>query len=217
MKTWFTADLHIGHKAVAELRGYADPADHDAVLAENWDRCVGPNDLVWVLGDLCIGGSWATRDALAWITDRPGRKRLILGNHDKPHPMHRDAHVWMAKFYYLPCAGVRRPVFEHVSTAARIRVAGRSVLLSHFPYRDDHTDVPRYDQWRLRDQGELLIHGHTHSAERIRGREIHVGLDAWGFKPVALHNIELLVEAATTEGTDRMSRQIRAALEGATE
>jgi calcineurin-like phosphoesterase family protein len=44
-------------------------------------------------------------------------------------------------------------------------------------------------QWRLRDEGKYLIHGHLHSAEKFNGREIHVGVDAWDFTPVPLETI----------------------------
>ncbi len=33
-KTYFTADLHLGHRLVSGLRGFADPAEHDAAVAE---------------------------------------------------------------------------------------------------------------------------------------------------------------------------------------
>ncbi len=172
--TWFTSDLHIGHKLVARHRSvdvnFFSPgrsrevsdefvaAWHDGMLSENWDAHVGRDDIVWVLGDISAGGSNAQRNALQWITQRPGRKRLVSGNHDGCHPMHRNSHNWLREYL---------KAFESVQSAARIRINGHSVLLSHFPYRDDHTEVPRFDQWRLRNLGELLLHGHTHSAERV--------------------------------------------------
>ena len=55
-ETWFTADLHIGHKLVAEKRGHHDPGAHDDVLAMYWDTTVAPADTVWVLGDISGGG-----------------------------------------------------------------------------------------------------------------------------------------------------------------
>lgn len=49
-------------------------------------------------------------------------------------------------------------------------------------------------QYRLRDEGRWLLHGHTHQPERIRGREIHVGLDAWDLAPVNEGTIAKLIE-----------------------
>lgn len=211
--TWFTSDLHIGHKLVARHRSvdvnFFSPgrsrevsdefvaAWHDGMLSENWDAHVGRDDIVWVLGDISAGGSNAQRNALQWITQRPGRKRLVSGNHDGCHPMHRNSHNWLREYL---------KAFESVQSAARIRINGHSVLLSHFPYRDDHTEVPRFDQWRLRNLGELLLHGHTHSAERVHGRELHIGVDAWGMKPVAVQTIIERIEAMSDGTTDAENR-----------
>ncbi len=79
-----------------------------------------------------------------------------------------------------------------------------TVLLSHFPYVGDRGQE-RYAQWRLKDEGLPLLHGHTHSAEEISytprinngggwpTTQMHVGLDAWNLTPVSLEQIgELL-------------------------
>lgn len=188
---WFTSDLHIGHAKIAELRADAtsswhldDIAGHDNTLAANWDDRIRPEDQVWILGDISAGGSGAQHSALEWLDARPGHKHLITGNHDGPHPMNRDAHRWQN--LYLGGA------FESVQAFARRKIAGRSVLLSHFPYTGDHTTDDRYTQYRLRDCGTPLLHGHTHSTERVSRAgtlQIHLGLDAWNLTPVSLDEI----------------------------
>lgn len=214
---WFTSDLHIGHAKVAEERmPEHDPAfgAMETVLANNWDKVVDDDDVIWVLGDISCGKTPDQWEALDWVDRRPGRKRLILGNHDGPHPKHRDAHKWLQPY---------SEVFEHVSTAARIRVpqpnGHLTALLSHFPYTGDHSATDRDTQWRLKDEGVILLHGHTHSAERlsIGGREaarrgaalrakparvnqIHVGLDAWNLAPVSLYEITQCVMAGELSG-----------------
>lgn len=79
---WFCADLHVSHRMVAQLRGFDDPGAHDAALAENWDARVRPDDQVWVLGDISVGGKANEMRALEWIAQRPGVKHLVAGNHD---------------------------------------------------------------------------------------------------------------------------------------
>lgn len=165
-------------------------------------------DTVWVLGDLTLG---PIRKALHWVSERPGIKRLILGNHDELHPAHQGAVKKQLMQQYLE-------VFDYVSTFARIKVTGRDVLLSHFPYpgTSEGTDAngrpfdDRYSQWRLPNEDKPLIHGHTHRAERLswnrtpdRKRQtpqIHVGLDAWGLAPVGLHEIEDILTDALARG-----------------
>lgn len=66
---------------VAGTRGFGDDvAMHDSWLADMWDRVVGPKDQVWLAGDLTMGSA-AT--ALEWVSQRPGSKHLIMGNHDQ--------------------------------------------------------------------------------------------------------------------------------------
>lgn len=196
MTVWFTSDLHLGHRLVASLRGFGDSREtadtrvHDAALAARWDAVVRDDDVVWVLGDLCIA---KPTDALDWMMDRPGRKRLILGNHDSAHPMHSRAVKATAQFY---------DAFDWVGTFARIKLMGTPVLLSHFPYPGEGADRPdyaeaRYTQYRLPNEGMWLIHGHLHTSVRLHhGNQIHVGLDAWDLTPVADHQIHDLMEEA---------------------
>lgn len=225
MSVFFLADLHIGHAKVAEIRfrphaaqhlGLPHPAQaiiqwHDDLLALNWDAVVKPDDIVWILGDISAGGRAAQLNALEWIQNRPGKKHLITGNHDACSPIHRDSHKWQR--IYLEA-------FESVQMAARRKIptaeGNVTVLLSHFPYVGDRGQE-RYAQWRLRNEGLPLLHGHTHSAGKlsraggcylpvfdgdgffqkmeVRGGtpQIHVGLDAWDLTPVSLEQIgELL-------------------------
>lgn len=175
----------------SELTGPAAVAWHDEALAERWDAVVQDGDTVWVLGDISGGSRNRQFNALEWIRQRPGAKHLIGGNHDGCHPMHRDSHRWQP--IYLQS-------FDSVQMAARRRIpcGGSHVtaLLSHFPFGADHVIPPRYMEWRLPPEGHryYLLHGHTHSANRFNGREIHVGVDAWDLAPVAVGDIQKYVE-----------------------
>lgn len=203
---FYTSDLHIGHRLVAEDRAaragvvlpavYRTPEEtadiivkwHDSTLARNWDKVVSPDDVVVVVGDIAAGGGRHCREALAWIEARKGRKRLIAGNHDPVHGMHRDAFKHYGKFMEK---------FESVETFARIRVEGTEVMVSHFPYDGDHSAEDRHTQYRLRDEGVPIIHGHTHSSEKVSmsragTRQVHVGVDAWAMTPVPLSEVVAL-------------------------
>lgn len=182
MTTFFTSDLHFGHQRVAEWRGFDGLAEHDDFLAQQWRSVVKDGDEVWVLGDVALGG-WANTvkifDAL------PGTKHLVLGNHDRAHPINKNAHKHIATLALF---------FETVQTAASLRAGGYDLMLSHFPYDGDHTDEERYDEWRLRDCGRPLVHGHVHSTERFTRSatgtpQVHVGVDAWNWGPVPLRDV----------------------------
>jgi calcineurin-like phosphoesterase family protein len=80
-----------------------------------------------------------------------------------------------------------------VQPFARRKVNGVNVLLSHFPYAADRGPA-RYMQYRLRDEGEWLLHGHTHGKERFHDqREIHIGVDAWDLRPVPVEDIAKII------------------------
>lgn len=183
MTVFYSADFHFGHRLVTRHRGFGEDTDaHDAEIIEAWDK-VQPDDIVYILGDLSVS---APTRALAILSELPGRKRLISGNHDVCHPMHHAATRSFRRYNYLE-------VFEWISPFGRRQIAGENVLLSHFPYSADHGEV-RYSQYRLRDEGLWLLHGHTHSTEiRTSAREIHVGYDAWR-RLVAEHELAAIIE-----------------------
>jgi calcineurin-like phosphoesterase family protein len=190
MTVWFTSDPHWGHAFVSGIRGFSDPAEHDASLLANYQRLIRPEDQVWWLGDLAMN---KPDHALAIIDSIPGTHHLVTGNHDRCSPIFRDAHKWQRAYL---------DVFASVQAFARRRIVSSEVLLSHFPYADgtsdaDHTEYPRYSQYRLPDEGRWLIHGHTHNAaQKLHGRQVHVGVDAWNFEPVSLATIEHYVRTA---------------------
>jgi calcineurin-like phosphoesterase family protein len=79
---FFTADTHLGHdkilKYASDSRGhFSSIEEHDEDLIERWNSFVGPDDIVWHLGDVCFG-----RSGFNSARRLNGDKRLILGNHD---------------------------------------------------------------------------------------------------------------------------------------
>lgn len=188
-KRFFTSDQHIGHTFVAGTRGFDDPVEHDRWQAEKWDAVVGPDDTVFVLGDISINpkrdGAWE------WFRSRPGKKHLIAGNHDEVHPMHSKA---------LQAQQDRNwtDTFATINAWARLKIQGRTLLLSHFPYQGEGArDMEdRNVEYRLRDNGFPLLHGHTHDKVVYHTSEngspqMHVGVDAW--------NGELVPESTIVE------------------
>lgn len=192
MNIWLTSDPHWHHRKVSEIRGFDTPEEHDDALLGEYVDYIRPNDRTWWLGDLTATSPQPGFEAIAKI---PGKHHLVWGNHDNGHPMHRDSYRRQDRY---------RPYFESMQAFIRRRAAGREYLMCHFPYAGDHTEVQRYDQYRLPDLGTPLVHGHTHSTEAIsfteRGTlQVHVGVDAW-FRPVNLDEvIELFNEHITEE------------------
>lgn len=175
MTVFFTADHHFGHARINTLAGrpFDTVDDMNTALIDRWNTTVGPDDHVWVLGDFAMG---RIADSLPLAKKLNGHKFLIAGNHDRIHPSHGHTgdklDAWTAKYTDAGFTIVPHgPIFPGIHA-------------SHFPFTGDHTDDDRHTAHRLPDDGNWLLHGHTHGMWRKRGRMIDVGVDAWNGFPV---------------------------------
>lgn len=184
---WFTSDTHFGHERVAQIRGFSCVTEHDEFVIKRWNEVVSSRDEVWHLGDVGLRGDFLSR----CVTQLRGRIHLITGNHDAPWPGNRRSHVHQPKWLHY---------FDSVQAFTRRRIAGRDVMLSHFPYKGDHTVEDRYSEFRLRTQHAPLLCGHVHSAWKtstVNGctaLQINVGVDVNDFRPVEISEIRKLLE-----------------------
>jgi len=162
-RIWFISDPHFFHAKVSvDVRGVSIE-ENNAFICEAWRKTVKPNDRVYVLGDISVSKH---TESLALISELPGEKHLIPGNHDPVHPMHRTSQKVFREWLN---------VFETISPYCRKKLHGQYVLMCHFPYTEE-----RYIQYALKDCGLPLLHGHTHSTVQIRGRAINMCWEAWG-------------------------------------
>lgn len=192
MAIWMLSDPHFGHSVAARSRGFETVEDHDNAILRNLRRKFRTGDTVWWLGDIAFDG-WQPRvhDVL-W--NLPGEHHLVLGNHDRAHPINNRSfdHQW----------GFQSAGFRSIQTAARLKYKSTQALLSHFPYTGDHAGkADRYEEWRLRDLGIPLIHGHTHVSEKLSFSangtpQVHVGMDAWDLQPVLIWDAFELIRSA---------------------
>lgn len=177
----FTSDQHYGHKNIlkfCEPRGEAfeDIEAHNEALIENYNSVVTDDMTVCHVGDIFFCSTTKAKK----IMDRlNGRKILVHGNHDRSH---------------ATMVGLG---FELVADRLRIPIAGRTALICHYPYKhatyDGHRHDLRYmDRRPEKKDGEVLIHGHIHSDVKVRQTMIHVGVDAWDFKPCLFSDVETL-------------------------
>lgn len=200
-RRFITSDTHLSHKLMVRLRGFSaaeapeqptftEIKAHDDAIIESWNAVVRPQDLVWHAGDVHLG-SLAN---LGLVGKLNGTKILITGNHDAVFAGHRNSYK-----EYLRWMGY----FTAIQAYDRVKLAGRSVMISHFPYAGapEHRSAGRYLQYRLPDEGLMLLHGHTHSPEvlttlpggSVHPRMLHIGWDAWQ-RPVSFDEIAALIE-----------------------
>jgi len=176
--TWFTADLHFGHTNIIKYcdRPYTDAVEMNAALVDSWNKAVGTNDDVWVLGDFALG---TIADTLPLAAQLNGTKTLVAGNHDRCWIGYGDKGAdWVARYLDAGFDGVIRD-------ATTIDVGGIEVSACHFPYRGDSHDEDRFVDHRPVDDGQWLLHGHVHHQWTHQNRMINVGVDVWDQQPVS--------------------------------
>ena len=157
MAVWFTADTHFGHGGALGL--FKRP--FASVVAMDEAMVTGWNDVVGPADTVWHLGDVAVRrspDAVAALLGRlNGAKHLVAGNNDPP--------------------GVRElPGWASVHDLVELELAGRHLVLCHYPLRS----------WNRQGRGALQLHGHSHGRLTPIPRQVDVGVDVWGFRPVDL-------------------------------
>lgn len=58
-RVFFTSDTHFNHTNIIKFcsRPFKDVSHMNETIISNWNRVVGPDDIVFHLGDFCLGGS----------------------------------------------------------------------------------------------------------------------------------------------------------------
>ena len=204
---WFTSDIHFGHAACIEYcnRPFKNVDEFKEKFIEEWNKTVRPFDQVIFVGDIFF---YHSKEQMKETLSRMnGTKILVKGNHD-------------FKASIMVGAGFQICVDELVMT-----IAGEKVTLSHYPFRmkkwlfkwiQVKAEITKAMRWlgistkpiyfekyhtrRPIDRGQFLIHGHTHSSHKVNGRAIHVGVDAWNFKPVNVQEIANMIEKIRKDG-----------------
>ncbi len=168
IKIYFTADIHFGHKNIIKYcnRPYSDVHEMNKALTDNWNSVVSDNDIVYQLGDFAFG----TFDK--YIHRLNGTIISIRGNHDRVRQMRK---------------------FGKWHQTIDFEYDGVRFLLNHKPIlpgdkdSDVHLDV---DQ----DDYDWILCGHVHEKWITNGKNINVGVDVWGFKPVSIDQIMELIK-----------------------
>lgn len=193
MIVWYTSDLHFGH---ANILGFADrPWDtldemHRGLI-ERWNYHVSYEDTVYILGDLVMGNR---EENLKFVERLAGNKILLPGNHDHCFPGGKK--TWRDWVSMYESAGLT--ILEMIPPVLSLPAPldGIDAHMAHFPRIGDSREDPRYSAWRTGWDGWLL-HGHTHARGRIDHDrlQVHVGVDAWDWSPVASEQLVSLIQA----------------------
>lgn len=192
---WFSSDLHLGHANIIQYckRPFSCLDEMHDILIETWNELITAEDQVVILGDLALG---RLEETLPLVSRLAGHKVLVPGNHDRCWQHHQKRvpdtaapGVDWPSVYLEHLQEIRHDeLLQHPDLPAR-------VLLSHLPYVGDSGPKERFRHARPVDRGEWLVHGHVHDVWRQNGRQINVGIDAWGGRPVLVEEVAELINS----------------------
>lgn len=173
---WFSSDLHLNHSKIIEYcnRPFSNVEEMNETLRNNWNSVVKPEDIVFCLGDIALGGS------SAWNTLIPklnGKIHLVLGNH--------DIRNWRNSYSNL---------FESVSEQLTIEINKKTFILTHFPLLCYH------GTWGS-EMNVVNLHGHIHLCKGATGKDIErlqhtfptqydVGVDLNDYTPISFDEVK---------------------------
>ena len=167
--TWLVSDTHFNHELILTFKDYVgkpvrpfDSVDQmNQCMLDNWNDTVKPGDTVYHLGDVLFG-----MNKEFWLAEHfaklPGKKHLILGNHDNP------------KFL--------APFFKSIKLWSELP----GMVLSHAPMHEQTLK----ESHRFKD-GILNVHGHIHTNACPPGPYKCVSVEQINFTPLDVEEINV--------------------------
>jgi calcineurin-like phosphoesterase family protein len=165
--TWLYADPHFFHgsmlKFCPETRPYSSVEEMNQAMASAWCNRVKRDDDIIVVGDFAHRADPAELRKL--FDSLPGRKHLVVGNHDDKHTL------------ALP--------WESIRDIAYVSIDGTRCCLCHYPMVS----------WNGSRNGKVIqLYGHHHGRIPGNQQSADIGVDVMGPAPVRLAQIKAYMQ-----------------------
>ena len=194
VKIWFTSDTHFSHANIIKFcsRPFKNAKEMTDALIEKWNSVVGPDDIVFHLGDFAWGGSEIWNDVIDRLN---GHIYLIIGNHD----MKNLRQGYISKF-------------ESVAFQMYVYIDGRAVYMNHYPFlcyggsykgKDAvwqvfghvHSQKPHYDITYIEDPEVKEILGKDIlRLQYLMPTQYDVGVDNNNYRPISWKEVKEKIE-----------------------
>lgn len=186
-KIWFVSDLHLGHDKPFILgpRKYTNISEAYSHTHQMLNEHIGPNDIVFNLGDAVIGAGANSLDYAKRIVYLPCKHQyFIWGNHNAGiqqiyDDCRKDIGLLADDIEIYPLT-YPNSSFTFLGHYAEITIDGRVVVLTHYPIAS----------WNHISKGAYHIHGHCHRnlKEDTTLQRLDVGWE-WKRRPVEWNEI----------------------------
>jgi calcineurin-like phosphoesterase family protein len=163
--TWFTADFHLGHSNIIRYcnRPFSTVEEMDQGILERLNVSVRPNDVLFFLGDFCMG----SHSRVLAYRRRIHCKKIfaVPGNHDKQARKLEE--------------------FSWLDNLAEVSIHGHPIVLCHYALR--------VWNWSNRGSWHLYGHSHGRLPEVPNSLSMDVGVDTHDFHPWHFDEIKELM------------------------
>lgn len=177
---WLTSDPHFCHDRgfIYEPRGFKNVWDMNETIIANWNRCVAPEDNVYLLGDVMLNNN---DEGLKCLKQLKGNIHIIRGNHDT------DTRLQL----YETCWNV-----IEIEAAIYLNYKHYHFFMSHFPCFTSNLEKESLKKCTCN------LFGHTHQRTNFY-KDIpfmyHVGVDSHYCMPVHIDTVIKEMETKVTE------------------
>lgn len=193
-QVFFTSDWHYNHSQpfLWEARGYKSIQEHNEALIKSVNDVVGPEDILFNLGDLTLNCSIEQFEELISSINCQNIY-LLNGNHNNPHykqiyqPLVKsilgDRFTEINEIYPL-----RYKNIVYVGNYAEVAVNGQFIILSHYPF----------SIWNQMQNSAWHLCGHSHchfapsTAEDSTSKILDVSWDGYK-KPLSFSEIAIIM------------------------
>lgn len=183
--TFFTSDVHWGHKNVIKYsnRPFESVEDMNRQLIDNWNKTVKPTDYVFSLGDFAFGKIGFIIEVLQQLN---GNIFMITGNHDEEILKNRQMLLDMG-------------LVKEIVPYKEIRINNQFICLFHYGCR----------VWNKCHRDSFLLYGHSHGNLPPYSRSVDVGVDApfvlngkAPYRPLSFYEIKDFMKGRKFESDD---------------
>ena len=153
---WFTADFHLGHKNIIRYctRPFDTVEEMNRTILERLNSLVKANDILYFLGDFCIGPKARATELRLQI--RCKKIFAVLGNHDKDTRKLTEEFCWLGDL-------------------AEVSINGQRIVLCHYAMRVwNHSS---------HSACHLYGHSHGRLTNLDTSLSMDVGVDTHDFRP----------------------------------